>query len=90
MRIKLDIQGVASCGWKAVGTEKTVTKSEGNHVYTINNEPAVDITAKYGGLENMTPDNKDLLMEIAANFPLQLQRKEGDPVMRPPLVVDWS
>lgn len=87
---KINIQGVASCGWKAVGTEKTVTKSEGNHVYTINNEPAVDITAKYGGLENMTPDNKDLLMEIAANFPLQLQRKEGDPVMRPPLVVDWT
>lgn len=87
---KVQIKGIATCGWKAVGTEKVVTKSEGNHVFTIDNEPALDITTKYGGLENMTPDNKDLLMELATNFPLQLQREKGDPVMRPGLVVDWS
>jgi len=87
---KVTVKGVASCGWKAVGTEKTVTKSEGNHVYTIDNIPALDITVKYGGLQNITPDNKDVLMELAANFPLQLQREKGDPVMRPPLVVDWT
>jgi hypothetical protein len=87
---KVAVSGIATCGWKAVGTEKTVTKSEGNHVFTIDNEPALDITTKYGGLENVTPGNQDLLIEIAANFPLQLQRKNGDPVMRPPLVVDWS
>ena len=73
-----------------MGTEKTVTKSEGNHVYTIDNIPALDITTKYGGLENVTPKNKDLLMELAGNFPLQLQRPKGDPVMRPGLVVDWN
>ena len=87
---KVAVSGIATCGWKAVGTEKTVTKSEGNHVFTIDNEPALDITTKYGGLENITPDNKDVLMELAANFPLQMQREKGDPVMRPPLVVDWS
>ncbi len=87
---KIEFQGIATCGWKAVGTEKTVTKSEGNHVYTIENMPAVDITAKYGGLQDLTPDNENLLVELAANLPLQLQRKKGDPVMRPGLVVDWS
>ncbi|PWN05779.1 FIST signal transduction protein [Rhodohalobacter mucosus] len=87
---KIKMKGIATCGWKAVGTEKTVTKSEGNHVFTIDGSPALDITTKYGGLENVTPDNKDLLMELAANFPLQLQREMGDPVMRPPLVVDWD
>jgi hypothetical protein len=87
---KIILKGIATCGWKAVGTEKTVTKSEGNHVYSIENEPALDITVKYGGLENVTPNSKDLLMELAANFPLQLQREKGDPIMRPPLVVDWS
>lgn len=87
---KVEIQGIATCGWKAVGTEKTVTKSEGNHVYTIEGVPAVDITAKYGGLENVTPDNENLLVELAANLPLQLQRDKGDPVMRPGLVVDWT
>lgn len=87
---KVETQCIATCGWNAVGTEKTVTKSEGNHVFTIDNIPALDITAKYGGLENVNPDNDNLMIEIAANFPLQLQRTKGDPVMRPGLVVDWS
>jgi len=87
---KIIIKGRATCGWKAVGTEKKVTKSEGNHVYTVENIPVLDLTAKYGGLENVTPENKKLLLEIAANLPLQLQRDKGDPVMRPGLVVDWT
>lgn len=84
------IKGVATCGWKAVGTIRTVTKSTGNHVYTVDDTPVLDITTKYGGLENVSPDNEGLLLEIAANFPLQLQREKGDPVMRPGLVIDWS
>jgi hypothetical protein len=87
---KVKIKGIATCGWKAVGTEKIVTKSEGNHVYTVDNIPVLDITAKYGGLENVTPENNNLLVEIAANFPLQLQREKGDPIMRPGLQVDWT
>jgi hypothetical protein len=87
---KIEIKGIATCGWKAVGTDKIVTKSEGNHVYTVDNIPVLDITAKYGGLENVTPENNNLLLDIAANFPLQLQREKGDPIMRPGLQVDWS
>jgi hypothetical protein len=87
---KVEIKGIATCGWKPVGTEKIVTKSEGNHVYTVDNIPVLDITAKYGGLENVTPENNNLLVEIAANFPLQLQREKGDPIMRPGLQVDWT
>jgi hypothetical protein len=87
---KIRIKGKATCGWKAVGTEKTVTKSEGNHVYTVDNIPVLDLTSKYGGLENVSPDNAGLLLDIAANLPLQLQRDKGDPVMRPGLVVDWN
>ena len=87
---KVEIKGIATCGWKAVGTEKIVTKSEGNHVYTVDNIPVLDITAKYGGLENVNPENNNLLVEIAANFPLQLQREKGAPIMRPGLVIDWN
>lgn len=87
---KIEINGIATCGWKAVGTEKLVTKSDGNHVYTVDDIPVLDLTAKYGGIENVTPDNKSLLFEIAANFPLQLQREKGDPIMRPGLMVDWN
>lgn len=87
---KILIKGKATCGWKAIGTEKTVTKSIGNHVFTIEDIPVLDLTAKYGGIENVSPDNHGLMLEIAANLPLQLQRPTGDPVMRPGLVVDWN
>ena len=86
---KVKVSGVATCGWKAVGTDKLVTKSEGNHVYTIEGVPAAEITARYGGLE-LTPESQDSLIDLAANFPLQLQRENGEAVMRPGLVVDWD
>jgi hypothetical protein len=87
---KVIIKGKATCGWKAVGTPKTVTKSIGNHVFTVDNEPVLDITAKYGGLGKLEKENTEAAMEIAVNFPLQLQREFGDPVMRPGLLIKWE
>jgi hypothetical protein len=87
---KITIKGIATCGWKAVGTVRTVTKSIGNHVFTIDDIPVLDLTAKYGGLENIEEGNAQVAMEIAVNFPLQLQREVGDPVMRPGLLIDWT
>ena len=87
---KIEMNGKAVCGWKAMGTEKIVTKSEGNHVFTVDDIPVLDLTAKYGGIDNVSPENKDMMMEIATNFPLQLQRESGAPVMRPGLLVDWD
>ena len=87
---KIMIKGKATCGWKAVGTPKTVTKSIGNHVFTIDNESVLDLTAKYGGLGKLEKEDKKVAMEIAVNFPLQLQREDGDPVMRPGLLINWE
>ena len=87
---KLVIKGRATCGWKPMGTEKTVTRSEGNRVYTIENISPLAMTKKYSGLENLTPENETIGIDIATSFPLQLQREHGDPVMRPGLVVNWE
>jgi hypothetical protein len=87
---KLIIKGKATCGWKPMGTEKTVTKSEGNRVYTIENISPLEMTKKYSGLENLTRDNAAIGVEIATSFPLQLQREQGDPVMRPGLIINWE
>jgi hypothetical protein len=86
---KIIIKGKATCGWKPVGTEKTVTKSEDNHDYTIENIPVLDLTLKYGGL-NITRDTatRDTALEIATTLPLQLLREKSDPIMRPGLVVN--
>ena len=85
---KISIKGRATCGWNAVGTEKTVTKSIGNHVYTIDDTPVLDLVIKYGGLQNVTPEN--FAIEHSITLPLQLQREWGDPVIRAALVVDWD
>ena len=85
---KISIKGRATCGWNAVGTEKTVTKSIGNHVYTIDDTPVLDLVIKYGGLKNVTAEN--FAMEHSITLPLQLQRETGEPVIRAGLVVDWN
>ena len=44
---KIQVSGQATCGWDNIGIEKTITKSEGNVVYTIDDEPAVDVFVKF-------------------------------------------
>lgn len=87
---KLIIKGKATCGWKPMGTEKTVTRSEGNRVFTIENISPLEMTKKYSGLQNLTRENETIGIDIATAFPLQLQREHGDPVMRPGLIVNWD
>lgn len=85
---RISIKGRATCGWKAVGTEKTVTKSVGNHVYTVDDTPVMKLTFKYGGIENVTAENFGLDHMIALT--LLLQRDTGEAVMRTGLMVDWD
>ena len=80
---KIDVRGIATCGWKAVGTAKTVTKSEGNIVYTIDDKPALDMLMKYLGVEVQQDDNKEIVTFLNSwYYPLQLERENGDPVIR--------
>jgi len=79
---KIEINGVATCGWKAVGTTKTVTKSAGNIVYTIDDKPALDMVMKYLGVEIDLDSGKDVVTHIGAYYPLQLERENVAPVMR--------
>ena len=84
----ISMKGRATSGWKPVGTVKTVTKSEGNHVYTIDDTPYLDLTIKYGGLENVTPEN--FATEHSIALTLLVMRESGDPVCRAGIVVDWN
>jgi hypothetical protein len=84
---KIFVKGRAAHGWKAVGTEKTVTRSEGNRIYSIDNVPALDLCLKYSGLPIDAPN---LTLELVTNFPLQLQRKDGTSFMRPAYKIMWE
>jgi len=80
---KIDVRGITSCGWKAIGTTKTVTKSEGNIVYTIDDKPALDMFNKYHGVEVKLDDSKDIVpFQNSWYYPLQLERENGDTVIR--------
>lgn len=80
---KIDVRGIASCGWNAVGTAKTVTKSEGNIVYSIDDKPALDMLMKYLGVELVKDEKKEIVSFLNAwYYPLQLDRPNGDYVIR--------
>ena len=80
---KIDVNGIATCGWKAIGTTKTVTKSEGNIVYTIDDKPALDTLMNYLGVEIKQEGNKDIVTFLSSwYYPLQVERENVDPVIR--------
>lgn len=81
---KIDVRGIATCGWKAIGTAKKVTKSEGNIVYTIDDKPALDMLMNYLGVEIKPDDNNNEIVSFLSSwyYPLQLERENVDPVIR--------
>lgn len=79
---KVDVSGVATCGWKPIGITKTITKSENNIVYTIDDQPALDIVMKYLGISLDSQPITNTVFNLGAYYPLQLEREGAPPVMR--------
>ena len=48
---KIAFKGRATHGVKGVGTLKTITKAEGWWIHTLDDQPALDLVAKYMGIE---------------------------------------
>lgn len=82
---RISVQGIATSGWKPVGTIRTVTKSEGNVVYTIDDEPALDMVMKFMGVPEDIDHRTDIMIDIGAEYPLHIKREEGPSVLRAPL-----
>lgn len=81
---KISLNGMAVGGWKPMGMDRVITKSDGNIVYTIDNEPALDFISRYAGMKDMDTNNA-LNFLISSNFQLQLKRENKHPVMRTPM-----
>ena len=79
---KVDVAGVATCGWKPIGISKTITKSKGNIVYTIDEKPALDTVMKYLGLSLSDEPLNNTVFNLGAYYPLQLERENAPAVMR--------
>ena len=84
---KVTVAGLATSGWKAVGTPKIATKAEGNILYTIDDEPALDVFLKYFDIPAPADRRKDVVAEVGMKYPLQLQR-DGYTTLRAPLMAN--
>jgi hypothetical protein len=88
---KVDIKGMATCGWKPQGTVKTITSAEGPWIHTIDEQPALDMMVKYMGITSERKEKIDAkLLELGADYPLQFQREDRDPVMKPIMYFNWE
>jgi len=80
---KIDVRGIATCGWNAIGTTKTVTKSEGNIVYKVDNKPALDVLLNFLGVEIKQDGEKDIVTFLSSwYYPVQVERENAGPVIR--------
>ena len=88
---KYEIISKASCGWQGAGTIKTVTKSDGIWIHSIDNKPALDLMFQFTGIEHQILNRtRDPLADIASDFPLQIVRENGSTVMRAPMFGNWD
>jgi hypothetical protein len=81
---KISISGIAVGGWRPIGMDRVITRSAGNVVYEIDNEPAMDFILRYAGIKELEAENM-VAFFMASNFQVQLQRENKHPVMRSPM-----
>jgi len=81
-KTKIDVLGSRAFGWGGIGKERIVTKSIKNIVYEIDGLPAVDFYKNY---LNITSDD---MPQVGLEYPLEVQRRNGQVIYRAVLAMD--
>ena len=79
---KISLKNFATGGCQPVGIFHTITKSTGNIVYTIDDQPAFDIVLRYCGKTGEGLNDQIDALQISSHFQIQLNRGEDSPIMR--------
>lgn len=89
---KISLLGMAITGWKPMGISRTVTKSSGTKIYTIDNAPAVEMYLKYLGKgEKKNDEDFKVFEELGFTYPFITERTTGgETVLRSPLKIDYT
>ena len=84
---KVEVKGMAACGWEAVGGVNTITEAEGNLLKKINGEPALDVFMRYFGFFDNAQEEvaQELMVSISGQYPLQIMREDGGSILRAPV-----
>lgn len=79
---KINVTGYATGGCQPIGIFHTITKSDGNIVYTIDDQPAFDLVLRYCGKQNEDMGTQVDVLNISSHFQIQLHRENASPIMR--------
>ena len=86
---KIELHGLAFSGWKPMGVSRTVTKSVGNMIYSIDNRPALEIYLHLLGQKISPSDDQiDFFDRIGVHYPFQIERENREPKMCNPIGYD--
>jgi hypothetical protein len=86
---KIQLYGMAISGWKPMGITRTVTKSEGNLIYTIDGQPALEIYLRLLGKERSPSDDQASFFDsVGIHYPFQIEREGRAPKMCSPIGYD--
>ena len=83
---KINLYGMALSGWKPMGISRTITKSEDNLIYTIDDQPALEIYLRFLGKEESSDDDQVKFFDsIGIHYPFQVERDNREPMMCTPI-----
>ena len=86
---KVSLHGMALSGWKPVGVFRTATKTERNLIYTIDNEPALEMYLRFLGEDRSSADDQVSFFDsIGIHYPFQIERENREPKMCAPIGYD--
>ncbi len=81
------VKGRAATGQKPVGTQKTITKVEGNWILEIDNQPAAEFMPKFLGLNLSEEKYKEFNIGTVI---LSLSKEKGEPLIRSSMGLNWD
>jgi len=86
---KISLQGMAISGWKPVGISRTITKSKGNLLYSIDDKPALEMYLRFLGEDISSADDQVKFFDsIGIHYPFQIERENREPKMCNPIGYD--
>ncbi|PWK17770.1 FIST signal transduction protein [Xanthomarina spongicola] len=86
---KINLKGMAITGWKPLGITRTVTKSNDNLLYEIDNKSAVELYLKYLGKEGkITENNFNVFIELGFEYPFIVERDKNETILITPMKID--
>ena len=86
---KITLNGMAVSGWKPMGIYRTVTKSEGPLIYTIDDKPALEVYLRFLGMDSSSANDRKYFFDtVGVHYPIQIERDQREPMMCNPIGYD--